>query len=77
MPIYYFHIHDADEVVHDEEGSDHPDIESARAEAIQSAREIIANDAKGGRLNLDRRFEVKNRRGAVVVVVPFREAISN
>jgi hypothetical protein len=26
MPLYFFHIKEGDEVLHDEEGSDHPDL---------------------------------------------------
>ncbi|WP_156667152.1 DUF6894 family protein [Rhizobium bangladeshense] len=43
MPIYYFHIRHADRVVHDPEGSELPDLQTALHEANESLRELVAH----------------------------------
>lgn len=71
MPSYFFHIHDSDEIILDEEGSVLPDVEAARAEAIQSARDILAEHVRLGDLIDGRRFEVADESGKVLFVMPF------
>jgi len=57
MPRYYFHLLG----VVDEEGSDFPDHEAARQEAIQIARELARSGAAGAE-----RVLVMNENGVVV-----------
>ena len=75
MPRYFFHIHDADGIVPDEEGSQCDSMEAVRTEALLSARELLANDAKSGRLRVDRRFEITDESNRVVLTVPFADAV--
>jgi hypothetical protein len=48
MPVYYFDVTENDEEIPDTEGTDLPDLESARVEATQTiaelAKERIPND---------------------------------
>lgn len=75
MPSYFFHIHDAGEIIRDEEGSVLPDVQSARTEAIQSARDILAEHVRAGDVVDGRRFEVADETGKVLFVVPFADLV--
>jgi hypothetical protein len=52
MTRYYFHIADGDCRLQDRAGQVMPDIDAARAEAIRSARSIIAEQVRCGSLSL-------------------------
>ena len=44
MGRYYFHLKRVDQrILWDEEGSELPDLEAARAEALQAARALVAD----------------------------------
>ena len=52
-PVRYFmHISDANGFVEDEEGRELPGDEAARKEAVAAARDIMAGDLRGGRVDL-------------------------
>ena len=42
MPLYYLHIEDGAELLLDSEGSNLPNLEAARIEAIEGARQLIS-----------------------------------
>ena len=50
MPLYYFDIHENDEIVVDELGMDLPDLRAAAIEAAQSlsdmAKDLLPDDAR-------------------------------
>ena len=48
MPRFYFH-RDGDHLIEDQEGSECPDLEAAREEAINGVREILAEAIAQGR----------------------------
>lgn len=75
MALYYFDLID---------GNDVPDIEGreidggiakVRDEALEDAREMIADAARLGIDVTARRFEIRDELGNVVLTVHFREAI--
>lgn len=75
MPHFYFHIRDGEEWVEDYEGQELPSLDEARAQAVESARELMAAKvASGKRLNHDR-FEIADASGRVVLTMAFEEAI--
>jgi hypothetical protein len=76
MPRYFFHqkLPDGDRLI-DEEGSLHPDLPSARAEAIASAREQMSERLRRGRPLNHSSFEIVDEAGALVDVVVFQDAI--
>jgi hypothetical protein len=74
MPRYFFNIRDG-EPVDDPDGMYLPDTRSARLEAMRSARDIMAEDVRRGRLHLASCIEVTDEQGEPVFVVPFAEAI--
>jgi hypothetical protein len=76
MPLFFLHVRDGATFIRDPEGSHLPDIASARAEAIQSARELMSQSIlRDARIGLERQFEITNDRGRTVAIVPFGEAV--
>ena len=76
MSLYFFHIKEGDEVLHDEEGVDHPDLEAARAEAIESIRQIVGDAVMfGSPLRLDREMHVADDAGDTLLKLTFREVV--
>ena len=76
MPHYYFDLHndvDAD----DPEGGDFPDLESAVAQALLEAREMIQTSvAETGRIDLSHHVDVRDETGAIVHVLHFGDAVA-
>ena len=71
MPRFYLHVRNGDDVALDEEGEELTDLEGAREEAVESARELWSE------LLLQRRdptrysVEIADETGETVLVVPF------
>jgi predicted N-acetyltransferase YhbS len=75
MPRYYFHIHRPEGTLEDDEGSDLPNIDAVREEAITAVREIVAERVRRGDDADGDELRVADDSGRVVLTVPFREAI--
>lgn len=75
MPHYYLHIRDGDEQIEDPEGSDLPNLDAARAEALAGARTILAEKVKAGELINGQRFEITDEAGTVLAVLPLKSAL--
>lgn len=71
---YYFHLLDGVRI-EDEEGQELPDDDAAHAEALRSARSIMADAVWNGRLPLDESIEIVAQ-GEVIGVLAFRDAVS-
>ena len=74
MPRYFFHFHNALDAM-DPEGELLPDSDAARGEAIDIAREVAADMASQGVLDLDCHVEVCDENGTVLATVPFRDVV--
>lgn len=74
MPRYFFHVHDLLGAIKDDEGMDLADLDEAKAEAVRSAREMVAEGKKVGAAGLDRVIEVKTAEGETVFMLIFEEA---
>ena len=75
MPRFFFHVREGDRLTDDPDGAEFPDLETARADALASARELLAGRLrKTGTLG-DQRFEISDEAGRVLAEVPLREAI--
>jgi hypothetical protein len=48
MPTYYFHVRSGSELIRDQEGQELASLEDARAEALGSARDLLAEGARVG-----------------------------
>ena len=76
MPLFYFHINEDGNVLYDEEGSDHPDLQAARGEAIEGIRQIISEAVlTGSPLRLDREMYVADDAGHTLLKFMFREVV--
>lgn len=70
MPRYYLHIVE-DVKIEDPEGVD---LEAAREQAPEAARELVCEAVRKGFLNLDHRVEIADECGNVQAVLDFRDA---
>ena len=75
MPRFYLHIRDGDRFLEDPDGSELPDLDAARAEAMASARELLADKIKAGEVVNGQRFEIVDEAGEVRATVPVKDAI--
>jgi hypothetical protein len=75
VPRFFFNIRDGVDVP-DEEGSMLDDVGAARQEAVESAREIMAEEVKHrGKLPLADEIEIFDECGASVTKVAFEDAV--
>lgn len=75
MTVFFFHLRDGDQFVPDETGMDLPGIEDARREALQAARDMLADQLRAGEALDGQRIEITSQDGQVLEVVSFREAL--
>jgi hypothetical protein len=72
MPRYFFHIADGGQITEDPEGEERPDLSAASTEAVETAREMIAQSVLAGLgLGLQRRILIADVDGRVLDEVPF------
>ncbi len=75
MPRFYFHVYN-DVIAIDEEGLELRDVEAAREQAMESARELVCEGIHKGHLNLDHRIEVENEAHENVLTLTYRDAFT-
>lgn len=75
MTRYYFHTRDGVDYTEDQEGTELPDLDSARHEAVLAAREMLAEMLLAGKVVNGKVFEIADEAGTVVAVVPFKSAM--
>jgi hypothetical protein len=75
MPHYYFNVREGDRLVEDPEGQEFPSLVEARAEALVSARELMAARIMAGKRPNHRKFEIADDSGKLVLVMTFEEAM--
>lgn len=75
---YFLHIRNGAADVIDPEGEEFADLASAKAAAIQGARELISQCVLAGMpMGLHRVFEIVDGNGNALATVPFSEAVVN
>ena len=75
MPRFYLNIRQDDNLIEDPEGHEFPSLVDARAEAVLSAREIMAARVLAGKRPNHGRFEITDHSGKLISVMWFEEAI--
>lgn len=77
MAHLFLHIVNGRERTEDIEGADYADLAAAKAEAVESARELVSQAAlRGQALGLNRTVEIMNEAGAVVGRIAFTDAFA-
>ena len=70
MPRFHFNIHDGVSLI-DTEGTELPDWQAARLEAIRRAGEVLQNDAQRVAIGEDWRIEVTDHTGLILFQMAF------
>jgi hypothetical protein len=76
MAVYFFHLATPGKLVVDEEGRDLPGLEAATQEAVDSARDIIADALKDGSDVHGFAFNVTDDRGQQVMIYDFNNQLN-
>jgi hypothetical protein len=81
MPRYFFHMKDEAATMLDHEGIELDDLEEVREKATQSARQCMSERVLDGHATQwapnGREFVVTDEEGQVVLLFPFKRAISD
>lgn len=75
MPTFFLHLHECGDINLDEFGVNVADIMAARVVAVEAARDVMCAEVKEGRLCLSCHIEIMDAAGAMLTIVPFRDAI--
>lgn len=71
MGRFFFHLKDGDEIIPDEDGTELPDVAAATREALQSARELLAEAIKAGSPRIYEALVIADEAGRTVDILPF------
>ena len=74
MARYYLHINNGGGYSEDLEGQELPDLDAARAAAIEGVRSMLS-EARQGQLDLSGKIEIADDGGNILLVVPFCDAV--
>ena len=77
MPRYFFHMKDEATTMLDHEGIELEDSEAVRNEATQAARRNMSERVLDGHAPNGRTFVVTDEEGQVILMFPFKDAISD
>ena len=75
MSRFYFHIRSGEHLIEDQDGSDLPDADAARQEALVSARQILADVIKSGNKQSPEAFVIADSEGRELQIVPFASVL--
>ena len=75
VPRYYFDLLDSDQVIEDPEGIDFADLQTAIAEAVMGARDLVAHGIMQNEDVSGHSFLIRADQREVVATVPFRETL--
>jgi hypothetical protein len=75
MPLYFFHLRNAEDRVIDDEGRRIDDVSMVPELAQREARGIISADALTGHIDLDQRIEVEDENGLILLTLPLAHAV--
>ncbi|CAN7259679.1 DUF6894 family protein [Rhizobium sp. LjRoot254] len=75
MPRYFFNVIAGSKVIADLEGTNLPDIEAAKEEALKDARALMSAAMLDGWDISGRSIAIRTEEGALVLNLAFREAV--
>lgn len=76
MPHYFLHVHNSHGSAEDDEGLEVESLAEAREKAVAGIRGLLSGEAANGEMNFKGRIDISDDAGAVLLSVPFSEAIS-
>jgi hypothetical protein len=75
MARFYINFRNGNEIAKDDEGQDLPGLEEARAAALVSAREILADNVKAGAKNPLQAVIITDESGQEIMTIPAKEVL--
>ena len=75
MPRFYIHFRNGDQIARDETGLDLPGLEEAKAAAVVSGREILADNVKGGAKNPLQAVIITNESGQELMRITAKDVL--
>ena len=76
MPHYFLHIQDGADLIEDPDGAEYVDVAAAEQEAIEGAREVMADCLRSGKpMGESREILICDHRGIVLSRFLFSNAI--
>lgn len=72
MPLFYFHLHNSDEVTLDKHGVDLPNVKAALHEGERKAREMMARGTEQGESFENQHIEVVDDLGSFLFRLPLK-----
>jgi hypothetical protein len=75
MARFYINFRNGNEIAKDDEGQDLPGLEEARAAALVSAREILADNVKAGAKNPLQAVIITDENGQEIMTIPAKEVL--
>jgi hypothetical protein len=76
MHITYFHLRDGTDELLDPEGVECSDIEAIKAKSLHAARDLIAEGARKGLIDLRWRIEAEDETGGLLHTLHFEDAVT-
>jgi len=74
MPRFYLHLRKGENFFRDPEGAEFADLEAARQEALQAARELAAESIKFDQ-EIEGRFEITDEQGQSLLIVTLKDTV--
>ncbi|MFF8802069.1 MULTISPECIES: DUF6894 family protein [unclassified Methylobacterium] len=75
MARFFLHLRDGTELMEDPDGSELPDLNAARAEAREAARDIMAGMVRAGELLDGQQIEIRDAAGALLEIVRLKDVL--
>lgn len=76
MARYFLHIHNSHGEAEDDEGMDANSLAEARERAVTGIRSLLAAEAANGQINFKGRIDIADEAGAVLLSIPFTDAVT-
>jgi hypothetical protein len=76
MPRFYCHIRQGEQLIEDPDGIERPDLDAARADALEGIRDLLAEAMKQGADDLlDDAILITDEAGRELMTIPFMEGL--
>lgn len=75
MGKYHFHLWDGTTLIQDPEGAELPNMDAVRERALQTARQLLAEEVCDGKLPLYMRLDVEDEGNRIVYRLRFDEVV--